>query len=129
MNLFNFLRARRKRNLIKKYITSLGPSLATRYGQAEYYSPERVRKTIEETGLCADELIYALVLYCLPKKFTSDQRAHGRSERYWDLRMEIVEYDFRHCRKREFGDIGGDLSSADQSALSGYGHFDIGGHF
>ena len=119
MNLFQRLRTRRKRNTIKSYILKLGPLLASTYGKAEYYSPERVRKTLLEGEFSSEELVYALVLYCTPEQFAVDQATHGESGKYWPLRVEITEFNFRHGHDTTSGGFYSGLSSADQDALAG----------
>lgn len=120
MNIFRMLVARRKRSTIRKYITDLGPALSSRYGKATYYSPERVRQTIQQEHLSDKESEYALVIYCSPKAFVADQQTHGGKARYWALRVEIMEYDFRQGRNWEPGATGENLSAADQDARAGY---------
>ncbi len=120
MNIFRILAARRKRSNIRKYITLLGPALASRYGKATYYSPEQVWQTIHQENLSETESEYALVIYCSPKTFAADQMANGRVAQYWPLRVEIMEYDFRHGRTWEQGSASENLSAADQDARAGY---------
>ncbi len=129
MNLSNLLRDRRKRNDIKKYIMQLGPLLARTYGKAEHYSPERVRKTLHEGKFPAEEIAYALVLYCTPEQFAADQVAHGEAGKYWPLHTEIVEYDFRFGRDTTPGGAGSDLSPAEQAAVLDYSSIGDGGGF
>ena len=116
MSLSSFLRDRRKRHTIKKYVTLLGPMLARRYGKAEHYAPERVRDTIEQNGLPAEEADYALVLYCTPEQFAADQAVHGGVSGYWQLRTEIQGYDFRHGHERGSGGGAWEGSMADYAA-------------
>ena len=120
MNLFQPLRNRRKRNTIKNYILKLGPLLASTYGKAEYYSPTRVREILLEGEFSSEELVYALVLYCTPEQFAADQTAHGETGKYWPLRVEIMEYDFRQGRDTSSGWLGNTISQADQDAISGF---------
>ena len=120
MNLFQGLRTRRKRNTIKSYILKLGPLLASTYGKAEYYSPTQVRKTLLEGKFSSEELVYALVLYCTPEQFASDQAAHGEPGKYWPLQVEIMEYDFRQGRDTSSGWLGNTISQADEDAISGF---------
>ncbi|MBV9849785.1 MAG: hypothetical protein JO250_08955 [Armatimonadetes bacterium] len=127
MGLFRFPRARRKRNSISRNITQLRPTLARRYGKAEFYSLERVREVIQENGSPSDEADYALVLYCTPERFAADQAARGGCAGYWQLRAEIIGYDFRHGRGITPGDgIGGDTAGSG-GAISSYGDADAGG--
>ena len=120
MNIFRMLAARRKRDTIRKYITHLGPALASRYGKPTYYSPEQVRQTIQQENLSEQEIDYALVIYCSPKAFASNQKASEGTAQYWPLRVEIMEYDFRHGRTWEPGTDGENLSAGDQDARAGY---------
>ena len=124
MNLFYSLRGRCKRNTIKSYITLLGPLLARTYGKAEYYSPERVRKTLSEGEFSSEELVYALVFYCTPEQFAADQATHGETGKYWLLRAEIMEYDFRRGRGTPFGWLGNTISQADEDAVAGFSNID-----
>lgn len=103
MNIFGMIAARRKRSAIRKYITYLGPALASRYGKLTYYSPERVRQAIQQEQLSEKESEYALVIYCSPKAFAADQQTHGGKGRTW-----------------EAGTSGENLSFADQDAHAGY---------
>ena len=120
MNLFQLLRTRRKRNAIKRYIVKLGPLLARTYGKAEYYPPQRVRKALLEGEFSSEELVYALALYCTPEQFAADQAAHGATGKYWLLRAEIKEYDFRQGRDASSGWLGNTISQADTDAISGF---------
>ena len=124
MNLLHSLRGRRKRSTIKSYITGLRPFLARTYGKAEYYSPERVRKALSEGEFSSEELVYALVLYCTPEQFAADQAAHGGDGKYWLLRTEIMEYDFRQGRGVPFGWLGNTISQADEDAVAGFSNID-----
>jgi len=121
INPLHLLSVRRKRNNIKKYILQLGPLLARTYGKAEHYSPERVRKTIQEAKMPTEEAVYALVLYCTPAQFAADQKRYGGTSQYWPLRVEIMEYNFRYGRDTTPGGVGSDSSFADYDAL----HFGI----
>ena len=125
--MFSFLRARRKRNTIRRYVTQLGPMLARRYGKAEFYSTDRVREAIQENGLPPDEAAYALVLYCTPERFAADQAARGGGSGYWQLRTEIMEYDFRHGPDRTPGD--GNIGTGFCDSDPGFGHTGHGGSY
>ncbi len=95
MSISGWLKSRRKRGAIRRYITHLGPLLASTYGKFDHYLPERVRKAIQENGFSADEAAYALAIFCTPKQFAADQKARGETAQYWPLRVEITAYDFR----------------------------------
>ena len=124
MRLSDFLRARRKRRTIKAYITQLGPLLARRYGLAEHYPPAQVRRVLQESGLPPDQAEYALVRFCTPEQFAADQAARGEASDYWQLRTQIMEYDFRRGPDITPGDgnIGGTFADGGGDASYGGGH-------
>ena len=68
INRLRELRERRNRRLrrraVARYRNNLGPALQRRYGVLSSYTPQQVRRTIQDSGLSQRFVEYAYLLHC-----------------------------------------------------------------
>src|SRR5262249_29416448 len=83
-----------KKEAVRQYLGKVGPDLRKKYGKQSHYSPEQVRRSVEEQGLGIDYLCFAYCMYCTPYDFDLVHSAAGEACDYVGMRTLVGDTFF-----------------------------------
>jgi hypothetical protein len=88
-------RQRRKRLVLRRYVDTLGATLAKDYGREEAYSVARIKTALRKHGFSVEFEAHALSMFSCKSDFVAGLEQDGKSsdrhrlhELYEDLRLE-----------------------------------------
>lgn len=83
-----------KKEAVREYLGKVGPDLRKKHGKQRHYSPEQVRRSVEDQGLGVDYLCFAYCLYCTPADFDLVHAATGEACDYGAMRSLVGDAFF-----------------------------------
>ena len=83
-----------KKEAVRQYLGKVGPDLRKKYGKRDSYSPEQVRRSVEDQGLGIDYLCFAYCMYCSPYDFDLIHAATGEVCDYVAMRSLVGDTFF-----------------------------------
>jgi hypothetical protein len=89
-----YLRHRAKNRAILTYTRKLPELLPTRYGNARFYTPQQVRKTVESAGLGTEFSCYAVAIFSSRESFDLFHRDLGEDCDYDAMRADVANIAF-----------------------------------
>ena len=105
----------KERRALQKLARKVGPKLKKRYGFQEYYTPEQVLATAEQSGLDREAQAYAVAMYVLPENAQGVLRELGQTK----LAGQVRAYMIGRC----CGFGGGYDGSSDQNVFMHHSTF------
>lgn len=83
-----------KKEAVREYLGKVGPDLRKKHGKQDTYSPEQVRRSVEDQGLGLDYVCFAYCMYCSPYDFDLVHSAAGEVCDYGVMRSLVGDTFF-----------------------------------
>jgi len=128
MLISRLLRSRVKARAISAYARKLPWALSKRYGYAQSYTPQQVRKTVETAELNVEFSCYAVAMFSSRESFDQFHRDLGETCDYDAMRAHIADMHFHGDAGFSVPDVfavsSGSVEGLEHREVAGGGHSD-----